>query len=129
MTGHIDHVSLGVRDLARATAFYERVLGAIGWQVHRCAPAEVAFGPPDAWSFFLYPAPTDPIVGARMHLAFRTSARATVRALYDTALREGGNAITDRAPAERPQFGEDYFGAVFHDPDGHTIEILTRSAT
>ena len=30
----IDHVSLGVRDLARATDFYRQVLGTIGWQLH-----------------------------------------------------------------------------------------------
>ena len=42
----IDHVSPGVRDLARATAFYTRVLGTIGWRLHEAK--ESAFGPPRA---------------------------------------------------------------------------------
>lgn len=40
----IDHVSLAVRDLARATRFYEAVLGAIGFAKLEVRPATVGFG-------------------------------------------------------------------------------------
>src|SRR5262245_10396343 len=40
----IDHVSVGVRDLARATRFYEAVLGVIGYIKHDVRPATVGFG-------------------------------------------------------------------------------------
>jgi hypothetical protein len=36
--------------------------------------------------------------------------------------------VADREPAERPQFGADYFGGVLRDPDGHLIEVLTRGS-
>jgi catechol 2,3-dioxygenase-like lactoylglutathione lyase family enzyme len=124
----LDHVSLGVRDLARSTDFYERVLGTLGYRLHRQLATEVAYGPADAWVFFLYPAEAaQPIVGARMHIAFRAADRNGVHTFYRTALAAGASAVPDREPAERPQFGADYFGAVLNDPDGHTLEVLTRS--
>jgi catechol 2,3-dioxygenase-like lactoylglutathione lyase family enzyme len=123
-----DHLSLGVHDLGRATAFYRRTLEAIGYQLHRSGPDEVAFGPGDVWSFFLYPvAAPEAVTGARMHVAFRADSRAGVRAFYATALAAGATAVPDRAPDQRPQFGADYFGAVLRDPDGHVIEIMTRA--
>jgi catechol 2,3-dioxygenase-like lactoylglutathione lyase family enzyme len=124
----LDHVSLGVRVLPRATAFYRDVLATIGYRVHRETPEEVAFGPGEDWSFFLYPAPgDDAIVGARMHVAFYAADRERVRAFYDAALAAGAQALPDRSPAHRPQFGEHYFGAVLKDPDGHAIEVLSRA--
>jgi catechol 2,3-dioxygenase-like lactoylglutathione lyase family enzyme len=123
----LDHLSLGVRDLDRAVTFYDQVLATIGYRLHRRDVAEVAFGPADA-SFFLYPVePGEAVVGARMHVAFRAGDRGAVRRFYEVALEAGGGTVPDRAPAERPQFGADYFGAVLRDPDGHTIEVLTRS--
>jgi catechol 2,3-dioxygenase-like lactoylglutathione lyase family enzyme len=126
----LDHVSLGVHDLDHSTAFYQRALGAIGYQLHRRDDAEAAFGPGDVWSFFLYPtAATDHVAGARMHLAFRAGDRAAVRRFYAGALEAGGTAVPDREPAARPQFGDDYFGAVLKDPDGHVIEVMTRATS
>ncbi|MEJ7603158.1 MAG: VOC family protein [Kofleriaceae bacterium] len=125
----LDHISFGVHDLDRSTRFYTRVLATLGYQLHRELPTEVAFGPADAWTFFLYPADaTAAVTGARTHLAFRASSRAAVRAFYDAALELGATALADRHPAERPQFGDDYFGAVLQDPDGHAVEVLTRAA-
>jgi catechol 2,3-dioxygenase-like lactoylglutathione lyase family enzyme len=124
----LDHVSLGVHDLDRSTAFYTRVLSVIGYRLHRSEPAEVAFGPGEAWTFFLYPIDADRrVAGPGMHVAFRAEDRSAVRLFYATALDAGASAVPDRLPDERPQFGADYFGAVLKDPDGHAIEVLTRS--
>jgi len=124
----LDHFSLGVRDLARSTDFYARVLATLGYVVHRREAGESALGPAEDWNFFLYPVdPGQGVVGARTHVAFRAQERNAVRAFYARALESGGNAAPDRAPAERPQFGADYYGAVVLDPDGHAIEVLTRA--
>jgi catechol 2,3-dioxygenase-like lactoylglutathione lyase family enzyme len=123
-----DHISFGVRDLARATTFYTRVLATLGYKLQRQQGAEVAFGPGDDWTFFLYPAEANATVaGARMHLAFRATSRAAVHAFYATAMELGASALPARAPDVRPQFGDDYFGAVLQDPDGHTLEVMTRT--
>jgi catechol 2,3-dioxygenase-like lactoylglutathione lyase family enzyme len=123
-----DHISFGVRDLARATTFYTRVLATLGYKLQRQLDTEVAFGPGDDWTFFLYPAEANAqVAGARMHVAFRAGSRTAVHAFYATALEHGASALPDRAPDVRPQFGDDYFGAVLQDPDGHTLEVMTRT--
>ena len=122
-----DHLSLGVHDLDRSTSFYAGVLATLGYRLHRRDAAEIAFGPGDDWTFFLYPAaPAQSVVGARTHVAFRARDRQSVRRFYDAAMAAGGGAVPDRAPDARPQFGDDYFGAVLTDPDGHAIEVMTR---
>jgi catechol 2,3-dioxygenase-like lactoylglutathione lyase family enzyme len=47
----IDHVSVAVRDLERATRFYEAVLGAIGYERLETRPHTVGFGKkyPEFW--------------------------------------------------------------------------------
>jgi catechol 2,3-dioxygenase-like lactoylglutathione lyase family enzyme len=123
----LDHVSIGTHHLDRATDFYTRLLAVLDYRVQRQGPDEVAFGPGEDWSFFLYPAaPDDALVGARMHVALRADTRARALAFEQAALALGATRV--REVAERPQFGADYFGGVLHDLDGHAIEILTRAA-
>ncbi|MEQ1506054.1 MAG: VOC family protein [Myxococcota bacterium] len=123
-----DHLSLGVHDLDHSTTFYRRVLGALGYRLHHHRPTEAAFGPDDHAALVLYPVDRDrPATAPRMHVAFRAPDRAAVRAFHAAALALGGAALPDRDPAERPQFGADYFGAGVSDPDGHVLEVLTRA--
>lgn len=123
----LDHVSLGTHDLARATAFYARVLAALGYRMQQQSAQGSVFGPGQDWSFILYPAESgQPTVGARMHIALRAGDRDAARAFEREALACGAECV--REVAERPQFGADYFGGVFKDLDGHAIEVLTRNA-
>lgn len=124
----LDHVSLGARDFARTVDFYTRVFETIDYRRHKLDEKEAAFGHGDEWTFFVYPAPADqPIVGARMHLAFRVADRATANRFHAAALELGAQSMTPpRPPMHRPEFGEDYYGGMFLDPDGHAIEVLTR---
>ena len=123
----LDHVSLGTHDFARAIAFYGAVLQPLGLALQRRQDDEAAFGTAADWMFFVYPlAAGDHAPGARMHLAFRAPGRHAVRAATQAALARGAEPV--REPDARPQFGDDYFGAVFRDPDGHVIEVMTRHA-
>src|SRR5712691_4036916 len=47
----IDHVSVGVRDLAQAARFYQAVLGAIGYERLEVRPHTIGFGKkyPEFW--------------------------------------------------------------------------------
>jgi catechol 2,3-dioxygenase-like lactoylglutathione lyase family enzyme len=124
----LDHVSLGTHDLTRSTEFYAAVLAPLDYRIQVQNEKEVGFGIGDEWTFFLYPAAIDAaLIGARTHIAFRAKARAAIIAAHAIALVHGGRALADRAPAERPQFGADYFGCTFTDPDGHAIELMTRA--
>ncbi len=126
----LDHVSLGTHDLHRAADFYARALAPLGYRITVQNDKEVGFGVGEDWIFFLYPVAADtPVIGTRTHVAFRASDRKAVSAAHAAALSQGGAAVPDREPAERPQFGPDYFGGVFTDPDGHAIELMTRAAT
>jgi catechol 2,3-dioxygenase-like lactoylglutathione lyase family enzyme len=120
----IDHLTVGVSDLARSRAFYERALAPLGLthtQTSDVLPQEVEFGTPSEHPFAIstaYP------VGAPVHVAFGAESTEQVRAFYEAALAAGG---TDNgAPGLRPEYSERYFGAFVLDPDGHNLEAVTR---
>lgn len=125
----LDHVSIGTHNLARAADFYAQVLAPLGYRITVQNEKEAGLGSGDDWVFFLYPvAEETPVIGARSHIALRARSRHEVAAAHAAALRHGATAVPDRDPAERPQFGADYYGCVFTDLDGHAIELMTRAA-
>jgi len=126
----LDHLSLGCRKLPASAAFYRQALAPLGYRLQRETADEAVFGVGEDWSLFLYQAAAtdESLVGARMHVAFRADSRLAVERAYAEALVAGAREVIGREPDERPQFGADYFGCLFHDPDGHTLELLTRAA-
>jgi catechol 2,3-dioxygenase-like lactoylglutathione lyase family enzyme len=123
----IDHVSIGTHRYADSIAFYQRVLAPLGFELLRDTGAEAAFGTPAQWAFFLYPVPPEEAVTARgTHLAFGAPSRAAVAAIHDAAL--GAAAKDIFTPRLRPDISPSYFGAMFHDLDGHRVEVLTNAA-
>lgn len=123
----IDHISLGTWRYAQAVAFYQRVLAPLGLALQRDTGKEAAFGTADQWSFFLYPAEAgESVIGKGTHVAFGAAGRAVVRATYAAAL--AATAADIFAPRERPDISPTYFGAMFKDLDGHSVEILTNFA-
>jgi catechol 2,3-dioxygenase-like lactoylglutathione lyase family enzyme len=123
----IDHVSLGTRHYAQAVAFYQRALKPLGITLLRDTGAEAAFGTADQWSFFLYPVEEDQHVTAKgTHIALGAASRAVVAEAHTAALAAEGRDIF--TPRLRPDVSPTYFGAMFHDLDGHRIEVLTNAA-
>jgi len=120
----IDHISIGVRDLERATRFYEGVLGAIGYAKLEVRPATVGFGKkyPEFWiNLRTTMAPIAADSGA--HVGLRVRSTELVDAFHAAALAGGGSS--DGAPGLRPQHGEGYYAAFIRDPDGNRIEAVT----
>jgi catechol 2,3-dioxygenase-like lactoylglutathione lyase family enzyme len=123
----IDHVSLGTRRYAESVAFYSRVLAPLGLALLRDTGAEAAFGTPERWCFFLYPVPEEEAVTARgAHIALGAAGRDAVAATHEAALAAAARDIF--TPRTRPDISDTYFGAMFHDLDGHRIEVLTNAA-
>jgi len=120
----IDHVSIAVRDLERATAFYDAVLSRIGYTMLEVRPGTVAFGKryPEFW---LNHRPEMFALGADsgVHVCVRAPNSAAVDAFHAAALAAGG--ASDGAPGLRPQHGEGYYAAFIRDPDGNRIEAVT----
>ena len=121
----IDHVSIGVSDLARATRFYEAVLGVIGYSALDIRARTVGFG--KKYSEFWINArpdmaPLPPNSGT--HICLRAASTAMVDAFHAAALANGG--ISDGAPGLRPHDGEGgYYAAFIRDADGNRIEAVT----
>jgi GNAT superfamily N-acetyltransferase/catechol 2,3-dioxygenase-like lactoylglutathione lyase family enzyme len=130
----IDHLSLGVNDLARAKAFYDAALAPLGLVPHVKIPSEVGYGPPGdeplegfaVYIGFENPAERRPVApSAGFHLALRAPSRTAVRAFYAAALAHGGRDYG--APGPRPHYGPHYYGAFVLDPDGHHIEAVCHA--
>lgn len=123
----IDHVSVGVSDLARARAFYEATLGAIGMTCLVTRPAMIGFGKryPELWlNHRPGMAPLDPATGT--HICLRARSEAAVRAFHAAALAHGGS--DDGAPGLREAAMTSYFAAFVRDPDGNRLEAATFPA-
>jgi catechol 2,3-dioxygenase-like lactoylglutathione lyase family enzyme len=120
----IDHVSLGVSDLAASRRFYAEVLGAIGWRLLADRPDTVGFGKtyPEFW-LNARPgmAPVSEATG--VHVCLRVPDMNAVTVFYATALAVGARA--DGAPGPRPQYHDAYYAAFIRDPDGNRIEVVT----
>ena len=120
----IDHVSIPVRDLAKATRFYEAVLAPLGFTRLETRPATVGFGKsyPEFWLNLrkgMMPAPLD----GGAHICLRARSTEIVDAFHAAAIAAGGES--DGAPALRPHHGEGYYAAFIRDADGNRIEAVT----
>lgn len=125
----IDHISIGVADFARSTAFYDAALVPLDVTRMVNLPLEHTDGvlvcgygdsPDRAWFWLAEEKPTRGL----LHVAFEAKSRAEVDAFHAAALAAGG---TDNgAPGLRPQYSADYYGAFVLDPDGHNIEAVCR---
>lgn len=118
----IDHVSLGVSDLHRSTAFYEAVLGAIGLTCLVRRETTVGFGKryPELW---LNHRPGMPRIGepSGTHVCLRARSEDLVRAFHAAALAHGGS--DDGAPGPRVAAMTGYYAAFVRDPDGNRLEV------
>jgi catechol 2,3-dioxygenase-like lactoylglutathione lyase family enzyme len=116
----VDHVNLPVTDLLRSRAFYERVLGALGYRLVGEDGDAVGFGV-DHWAFGIVLAspPVRPL-----HVAFVAPSREHVRRFFNAALAAGGRANGE--PGPRTHYDPAYFAAFVLDPDGHNVEAVHR---
>lgn len=123
----ISHLSLGVRDLDRAIAFFDAALAPIG-VVRLWSDCEVAgYGPAGGLDCLALKLRS----GAGLfevpgfHVAFEAPDRASVDAFHAAGLRTGGRNEGD--PRLRSQYGPDYYAAFLVDPDGHRIEAVHQA--
>ena len=116
----IDHLNIGVSDLAASRAFYERALAPLGYAIVMERPYGIGLGRvgmPDFWI-------SDRPVSAPLHVAFASPDRATVDAFHAEALAAGGRP--NGPPGLRPQYHPSYYGAFVLDPDANNVEAVTH---
>mgnify|MGYP003395017891 CR=1 FL=1 len=127
----IDHVSVGVKDIKRAKAFYDAALAPLG--MAPVMPVEiggnlvgVGYGVPGKPSFWIqFPINGQAAsMGNGVHIAFRADSRQAVDAFFLAAMERGG--IEDGRPGLRTEYHPDYYGAFVRDPDGNKIEACAH---
>ena len=124
----LDHLSLGVTDLARAAAFYDAALAPLGHVRLGQSPRSVSYGRPG----FTGEAPfailaIDPLASPPrpgLHLAFAAPDRHAVDRFHAAALAAGGT--DDGPPGIRAHYDPGYYAAFVRDPDGHRLEAVVH---
>ena len=123
----LDHASIAVTDLERSAAFYDAVLGTLGYQRRKQVQAAIGYGPPDEEAAVFWILAGEPAAAARgLHWSFRATDRETVRAFHAKALERGGRDAG--APGARPEYAAAFYAAFVLDPDGYKIEAVCRRA-
>src|SRR5262249_35080368 len=121
----IDHISLAVRDIQAAEAFYSAVLTPLGLtKLREWQKAAIGYGKkyPEFWinrRADMTAVETD----SGVHVCLRAASTEAVDAFHAAALAGGGSC--DGAPGLRPEYHDRYYAAFIRDPDGNRIEAVT----
>jgi catechol 2,3-dioxygenase-like lactoylglutathione lyase family enzyme len=120
----LDHVSIGVRDVARAARFYDAVLAKLGYACLSAGETSLGYGVDGHVSFWIghasAPVPADKASG--LHFCLAAPDRAAVDAFHAAALVHGG--ACNGAPGLRAGYGDNYYAAFVVDPEGYRIEAF-----
>jgi catechol 2,3-dioxygenase-like lactoylglutathione lyase family enzyme len=124
----INHISIGVRDIARAKRFYDAALAPLGYRCLSESEGSIGYGR-DAVALWIgvaeRPVPAD--AGSGLHICFDAPTRASVKAFHAAALKSGGS--DNGKPGLRADYGPDYYAAFAVDPDGYRIEAYCAATT
>ncbi len=123
----IDHVSIGVRDIARSKRFYDAALKPLGYVCLSQGEGSLGYG---RGTVVLWIGATEHPVAADMksglHFCFTAPAPEAVDAFHKAALAAGGS--DNGKPGLRPDYGANYYAAFVIDPDGYRIEAYCSEA-
>lgn len=128
----LGYVTIGARDNAEALAFYDVVLGTIGYKRFAEYGAFTGYGidgKSDGQSVWICK-PYDgkeARAGNGIMIAFNADERAQVHAFYYAAMKHGGS--DEGAPGPRPDYGPDWYAAYLRDPTGNKLAIVCSKPT
>jgi catechol 2,3-dioxygenase-like lactoylglutathione lyase family enzyme len=123
----LDHISLGVHDIARARRFYDAALKPLGYSCLKDFGDTLGYGAgdPQLWiAVAEHPVPPDDKSG--LHVCFKAPTRASVDAFHAAALATGGR--DNGKPGLRTDYGPHYYAAFAVDPDGYRLEAYCGRA-
>jgi catechol 2,3-dioxygenase-like lactoylglutathione lyase family enzyme len=119
----IDHLWLGVADLAASRRFYETVAAVLGVDVGDGRLPGYVFVARNHRHIALVADGRAP--AANVHLAFPVASNDAVAEFHRSALAAGYR--DNGPPGERPQYHADYVGAFVLDPDGNNVEAVNHN--
>ena len=131
-TGFIDHIGIGVPDLAAAKEYYDDLMSVLGLrQWFETGPeGPLNYGPDGDRGSQLFFYSVEPGAYSRdqtglHHLAFLVASRAVVREAHEWA--RSRDAVVLDEPAAFPQYGPDCFATYWLDPHGIKLEAVCHS--
>jgi catechol 2,3-dioxygenase-like lactoylglutathione lyase family enzyme len=120
----IDHITFGVSNFERSTAFYDRALAPLGVKRLFDVPGgarSTGYGDTRPWFWIA----EENATRGKLHICLQAKTRKDVDAFHAAALAAGG---TDNgAPGLRAHYHPTYYGAFVLDPDGHNIEAVCHT--
>jgi catechol 2,3-dioxygenase-like lactoylglutathione lyase family enzyme len=123
-----DHVSIGVRDVAKAKRFYDAALKPLGYKCLSQGEGSLGYGR-DTVAFWISatqrPVPADEKSG--LHFCLTAPTRKSVDAFHAAALRSGGS--DNGKPGVRSDYSPTYYAAFVVGPDGYRIEAYCGQAS
>jgi catechol 2,3-dioxygenase-like lactoylglutathione lyase family enzyme len=123
----INHVSIGVRNISKAKAFYDPTLTPLGYTCLSEDESSLGYGK-DTAAFWLLasesPVPADPRSG--LHICFTAPTGKSVDIFHQSALASGGR--DNGKPGLRADYGPKYYAAFVIDPDGYRIEAYCNKS-
>ena len=123
----INHVSIGVRDIAATKRFYDAALKPLGYSALSESPTSLGYGK-DAVALWIgvaaHPVPADEKSG--LHFCFDAPTRKSVDGFHAGALKAGGR--DNGKPGLRADYGANYYAAFVVDPDGYRLEAYCGAA-
>lgn len=117
----LNHVSIGVRNVAKAKKFYDAALKPLGYTCLTASENSLGYG---GKSVALWigaaerPVPADANSG--LHFCFDAPSLKSVDAFHAAALAAGGR--DNGKPGPRADYGPNYYAGFVIDPDGYRIE-------
>lgn len=124
----LDHIVLGVSDVARSIAFYEAALRPLGirhsvdYQGRNGHSDLHGFGRDGRAVFWLRQGSPAP---AALHFGFDAESRDIVDAFHAAGLAAGGR--DNGKPGPRLQYDPEYYAAYLFDPDGYNVEAVHKA--
>lgn len=118
------HVTVGTNDLEKSRAFYDKVLGALGWtRVADLGDNGSIWGDGKPSFFALKPANGQPAtVGNGVTVSFEAPNRAAVKAFHEAALALGG---PDEGAVGTRGWAPNAYAGYSRDPDGNKLAVYS----
>jgi catechol 2,3-dioxygenase-like lactoylglutathione lyase family enzyme len=124
----IDHFGINCADWDKSKAFYDKVLGVLGFTRQMDYQVAIGYGADGKPDFWIADMSAGEAGGPNRetHFAFHAADTAAVQAFYDAALELGAESL--HAPRLWPEYHPGYFGAFVRDPDGNNVEAVFHGA-
>jgi catechol 2,3-dioxygenase-like lactoylglutathione lyase family enzyme len=126
----IGYLTIGARDTEEAKAFYDKVLGTIGWRQFADHGQYIGYGlngAGDGQSIWICrPFNGEPArAGNGIMIGFDAETRQQVHDFHAAAMAAGGS--DEGLPGPRPDYGPNWYAAYLRDPTGNKLAIVCHT--